>query len=486
VRSFDGMATRNFENAYDDRWFIPRMRRRLTPIVVSVLFVALALAYFFRWGPIVRHVPSSWIGPGDLGATTYPAAIALAHGHLGSIYQPGTGFLNFPGVLLPFVPLGALSGFFHDSGVVIGTHGHLVVHPRSFAFRQISNDNYLGPSLSHGKEIVYHPVAFIPLVIVAMLLSCPSLFASDVLAERLNVPFIRRAWLCSAEAALLWNVSVFWGHPEDALALALATYALVFAIDERFVGAGWLFGAAMAVQPLVVVIFPILLVVGGKKRALGVVLRSIAPAAALTAPPLIAGFHETVHALVTQPNYPDNPVNHQTPWTGLAPGRKGTGVNEPISSGPLRIEALALAIGVGAWSRRWSAEPEKLVWSVALALTLRIYCEPVLDDYYMWPALAVAVAVAAKGSRRSFMAAVGLALLITVTAQWHLGWALWWSMNVGGTTALLIVAWPRSNRSPSGRSVKDVETRIAMSKSEKQAASHEDHRERRRIKARCL
>ena len=183
--------------ARSDRWVVKNRLRRIWPIVVSLAYVALALAYFFRWGPIVRHVPSLWIGPGDLGATTYPAAIALAHGHLGSIYQPGTGFLNFPGGLLPFAPLGALSNLFPDSGVVIGAHGHLVVHPRRFAFRPISNDNYLGPSFSHGKEIVYHPQAFIPLVIVSILLSCPSLFASDALADRLNVPLVRRVWLCS-------------------------------------------------------------------------------------------------------------------------------------------------------------------------------------------------------------------------------------------------------------------------------------------------
>ena len=274
-----------------------------------------------------------------------------------------------------------------------------------------------------------------------------------------------------AEAIILWNVSVFWGHPEDALALALATYALLFAIDERFVGAGWLFGASMAVQPLVVVILPILLIMGGKRRAVGVVVRSIVPAAALTAPPLIAGFHDTVHALVTQPNYPDNPVNHQTPWTALAPGRKGTGVNEPVSSGPLRIEALALAAGLGAWTRRWRDEPERLVWAVAAALALRIYFEPVLDDYYMWPALAVGLVVAARGSRRLFAATVALAIFTTITAQWHLGWLAWWSMNIGGVTALLVIVWPRSNRSSNASSSDGAEPALAM---QTRGASKED------------
>lgn len=438
------MLNHGFGYAKHGRWSTMHSYRRVAPIVVSLVYVALALAYFFRWGPLVRHIPSLWIGPGDLSATTYPAAIALAHGHLSSLYQPATGFLNFPGILVVLVPLGALSSLFHDSGVIIRVNNHLVSHPQVSTFRQLANANYLGPRFSHGNEIVYHPQAFVPLVIVAVLLSCTALFACDALADRLDVPPSRRAGLCVAEAMCLWNVTVFWGHPEDALALALAVYALISAIDGRFVPAGWFFGASIAVQPLVVVMLPILLVIAGKRRALGLVSRSIVPAAALTIPPLVAGFHDTVHALVAQPNYPDNPVNHQTPWTALAPGRNGAGVNEPVSSGPLRIEALALAVALGVWARRWRDDPERLAWAVAVALALRIYFEPVLDDYYMWPALAVGLSVAARGTRRRFGAAIGVALLTTIVAQWRLDWLLWWAINAGGVAGMLVAAWPGS------------------------------------------
>ena len=43
---------------------------------------------------------------------------------------------------------------------------------------------------------------------------------------------------------------MIWGHPEDAVAVGFALYALVFALDGRWTGAGWLFGAALATQPL--------------------------------------------------------------------------------------------------------------------------------------------------------------------------------------------------------------------------------------------
>jgi hypothetical protein len=107
-----------------------------------------------------------------------------------------------------------------------------------------------------------------------LILACIALFAGDALAERLGMARGPRGVLSLAEAVLLWNVAVLWGHPEDAVAVALGVYAIVFAIDGRFTGAGWLFGIALAVQPLVVVVFPVLLVMSGKKRALGLAVRS--------------------------------------------------------------------------------------------------------------------------------------------------------------------------------------------------------------------
>ena len=45
----------------------------------------------------------------------------------------------------------------------------------------------------------------------------------------------------------LWNTEVLWGHPEDAIAVGLACYALVAVFDRRIVAAGWLLGAAIVV-----------------------------------------------------------------------------------------------------------------------------------------------------------------------------------------------------------------------------------------------
>jgi hypothetical protein len=65
------------------------------------------------------------------------------------------------------------------------------------------------------------------------------------------------------------------GHPEDAVAIALAVYALIFTLDTRFVGAGWLFGVAVAFQPLVLLMLPVLHAVAGRQRMPGLIIRSV-------------------------------------------------------------------------------------------------------------------------------------------------------------------------------------------------------------------
>jgi hypothetical protein len=360
------------------------------------------------------------------------ASTDLAHGHFGSIYHHG--YLAYPGllfVLTPFTRAG-LGGSF----IKIATNHHLLAHPVPY----LATSNLLmtgSPFVSGRDEYVLHPDALITLIPAALVLSCVALFACDALAERLQVSQTRRVVLLVAEAVILWNVTVFWGHPEDPVAVALAIYALIFAMNERFTGAGWLFGAALAFQPLVVVMFPILFFLGGKDRALGLIVRGVVPAAVVTVAPLVANFHDTVHALVTQPTFPSNTYsNHQTPWTFLA---QKQGRSRAVGAGPMRIAVLALAIGVGWWARRWRHRPEMLAWAVALALALRLCFEVTMTDYYIWPALAVGLVVAARCSQLRFAVSIAVAILTTVVAQWRLGWLPWWSIDVAGVAVLLAI-----------------------------------------------
>ncbi len=433
------VATRTQKMSGPEGGSVERLRRRMGPILVTAVFVSLGSAYFFRWGPVGQGHRFAWVSPDDLWST-FAAAAAFSHGHFGAIYRTNTGFLAFPGILILLAPVAALSGTLNTTVLEIGRHHHLFQQPQILIIQGTPNlHTYL--LTSKGNEYLAHPQAFLLLGPYTFLLSCSVLFACDALAERFGIASSRRALLALAEAVVLWNVEVFWGHPEDAVSVALVLYAALFAFDQRWVGAGWLFGAAIAMQPLVIVILPILLVMSGRRHALAFVLRGAIPAAVITVPPLIAGFHDTVHTLTSQPAYPRRPANHRTPWTVLAPKLGGRGGDTAIGGGPVRIIALALAVAVGWWSQRWKNKPEMLQWAMALALALRCYTESVMTSYYVWPSLAVALVVAARGSNRRFATAIVIAILTTIVAQWHLGEWPWWALDVAGVTGVLAIAF---------------------------------------------
>ncbi len=412
------------------------LQRRAWPVLASVVYIGLSLGYFFRWGPVVQHIPSSWTMPYDY-AYTYLAATQLAHGHFGAIYNAHVSFVEFPGIVLAMAPLGALSNVFHTTLLeVIGGHVY-VVHHYSINYGAIP---FLTPGwlVLGGKLFVADPQWAIAVGVYALLLGCTALFACDALARRLQVSQARRAILSVVEAVLLWNVTVLWGHPEDAVAVALAVYALIFAFDERFVGAGWLFGAAVAFQPLVLLALPVVLAMAGRRRAFAVAIRSLVPAAVLVAVPLIANFSATFNALAKQPNYPNR--DHATPWTALSPHLGGHGLTLAVAGGPGRVVAILLAVLVGVWvAKRWRQRPELLVLACAVAFALRSYTESVMDPYYPWAALAVGVVVATRCSRWRFSVAIVLAIAGTIVAQWKLGWLPWWTIQIGALTALLVV-----------------------------------------------
>jgi hypothetical protein len=388
-----------------------RLRGRRWPLAVTLAFVVTGMAYSLFWAPVVRHHPY-WIDPGDLWAT-YRDAHYIGWGDLGGIYGAGAGLVTFPGILLALAPVAMLSGA-------------------------------LGMTESFPKFLA-HPAAWLVLGPYEMLLSCIVLFASDALAQRLGVGRGRRIVLCLAEAAVLWNVSVWWGHPEDAVAVGFAIYALVFALDGRWTGAGWLFGAAMATQPLVLLMLPVMLALVGRRHVVGFVVRSVSPALALVVTPLISQFHATAHALLDQPNYPG--IDHATPWTALAPVLSGKGHDLTVAAGPGRVVALILACGLGWWARRWRHQPELIVWAAAVALALRCLTESVMVDFYVWPPLALGLVVAANAGRWRLAAGCVLAFFTSVAAQWHLTWLPWWAIVTAGIVAALAVGTRTGERS---------------------------------------
>jgi len=412
---------------------VDRIERRWRPIAASALFLVAGLLYWFRWAPVVRHRPSLWLAPGDLWVG-YRASVAFVHGHFGAVYAHD--LLAMPAYLLVLAPIAAGARSQTTSLVKVTEVGrHLVSSPTSLVAHGTSalNTQYQAHAGPHAYYIP-HPQVFVLLAPVLLVLSSVVLFAADAAAERLGVAPGRRSVLALAEATLLFNVTVLWGHPEEALAIALALYATLCLVDDRLAAAGWLLGAAVAVHPLVVVLLPLFLFAAGWRRAPGMLLRSLLPGVVLLLPPLLADVHATVHALVLQPTYPN--VDFPTPLLGLAP-KIGAGT---VGGGPIRLVSLALAAGAGWLAWRWRAKPELVVWSVALILGLRCYTETVMTAYYEWPALAVAVVVAARRSTASFVVATAGSVVLTITAQWRIGVYPWWSVQVIGLTAVLATA----------------------------------------------
>ncbi len=415
---------------------ISGLRPRTVPIIVSAAYLVLGLAYFFRWGSVVEHIPSLWLGPGDL-RFTYFASSQVAHGQFGAIYNRNLDFVEFPGILVVLAPLGALSNVFHTTLLEV-TKTQSV--PVPFSLHYVIP--FLNPQEIHvgGNVYVSHPQWVVAVDPYVLLLSCIALFACDALAQRLQVSRQRRAVITVVEAVLLWNVTVVYGHPEDAVAIALAIYALISAMDGRFVKAGWLFGVAVAFQPLVLLMAPVLFAMTGLRRGIGLGIRAVLPSAVLLSVPLIANFSATFRELVDQPTFPN--LNHATPWTAFATRLGGSGSSLTVAAGPVRVIAIPLAIGIGIWvaRRRWLERPELLAFACAVALALRSYTESVLVAYYLVAALAIGVVVAARCSRWRFGVAISLAIVTTILAQLRLGWAPWWTIQIAGLTGVLVVA----------------------------------------------
>src|ERR1700722_18474078 len=175
---------------------LARMHRRSWPIVVTLFSVVTGMAYCLVWGSALNHSPG-WRISGDIWGT-FRSSQFIGWGDLGNVYGDDTGLVTLPGILILFAPIAMLAGVFNMT--------------ESFPFT------------------LPHPTAWLVLGPYEILISCAALFACDALAERLGVGRGRRGILCIAEGIVLWNVSVIWGHPEDAVAVALALYAVVLAL----------------------------------------------------------------------------------------------------------------------------------------------------------------------------------------------------------------------------------------------------------------
>jgi len=397
--------------------------RRLFPLLATVVMTAVGMAGTI-WGPRY-YGKTAWALPDDLWGTLI-AAQRLAHLNLAGLYTLPTQLVSLPGAAVILVPAIA---------VIDVTGLQLTAVPAD-------HGPYPGVWLFAGP----YEVA----------ISAVALFAADAIAERLGVTRPKRFILAAAGATALWSVTVRWGHPEDAVAVGLLLYAILALAGSRTSRSAWLAGAAVAVQPLVLLAFPLLAAVAEPRRLAGYLARAAAPSVLLLAAAAAANWTATVHAVTSQPNSPS--VDHPTPWIYLAPHIPG----DQVAAGPARILAIVAACGCAlVVARRWrAARPlrplrplwpdgrrgdemlEELLWWTAVALALRSAFEPVMVSYYLWPPLAVALATAARDwSRLLPTGCVAVALTFFSQIQWHNPWS-WWTPMVAGLALALFFARP--------------------------------------------
>jgi hypothetical protein len=395
-------------------------------VLATAGLIAVSMASTTWWGPLLAG-GSAWFRPDDLWGTL-AAAQRLAHLDLAGLYTRPTGLISLPGAAVVLVPIVALTD---AAGLPLQVHA-------------------------------VHPVVWLLAGPYEIALSAVVLFAADALAERLGVTRSRRGLLAAAGAVALLSVSVCWGHPEDAVAIGLMLQAFLALSASRIARAGWLTGAAVAVQPLVLLAVPVLVVAIGPRRRVGFLTRAAAPGGLLLAAAAAANWTATVNAVTRQPNWPS--VDHPTLWLSLAPHLPGGAV----AAGPARMLAIFAACGCGyaasrharaAWSPAVDGAPAAsgalagpdpggcdadmlryLLWLAAVALALRSVFEPVVVAYYLWPPLALALITASRNWSRLVPTALVVAVVTLVSqAPWRSPWT-WWVPMIAGLGLALALA----------------------------------------------
>jgi hypothetical protein len=420
-------------------WMGKLVRRRAFPLIASAGLIVVGM-YTTTWGPALIG-RTEWALPYDLWGTLI-ATTRLAHGNIGGIYAPPTGLISLPGAAVILLPCAAVISALGLSLTIPGPHN---LHPPVWLLA--------GP-----YEIA---------------LCCVTLFAADALAEQLGVRFWKRGLLAAASAGILWSVSARWGHPEDAVAVGLLLYAVLAQSRGRLGLAGWLAGAAVCVQPLVLLALPVMLAAAPWRRMVPFLVRAALPSAVLLGATAIADWHDTYTSVTSQPDSPV--INHPTAWTSLAPHM----ANQNVAAGPFRLATIVLAcLCALAIRRRWQSRAittgangaisgsgdavssgdaatwstallTEVLWWVALTLALRSFFEPVMVSYYPWPAMAVALIPAATLSWPRLVAVGVLAGGLTAAAQGpsHSVW-IWWVPVVAGLVVLLALARPTATIRP--------------------------------------
>ena len=385
-------------------WIVEHLKRRRLVFAVMLTFVIVSMVYSLWWNPVVHHSPV-WVIPGDIWST-FRAAHWVGWGNIGSIYGKDTQLVTFPGIAVLLAPVAMVSGA-------------------------------LGLGESIVPIILSRPTSWLLLGPAILLLGSTCLMAFDAMAEELGVSRPRRIVLSVMEAVVIFQVVTMWGHPEDLLALTFSLYALLAMFRGRWTLSGWLWGAAIVTQPLVILMVPLAFVRTPTAHRLRLCLYGALPSIVLLSAPFVTQWHRTSAVLFHQANA--RFLDHATPWIALSPTLSRT----EVGAGPGRIIAVFVAALIGYLAYRRRPSIVGLLWLCAFALSLRCFFESVMVVFYLGPPLALIVLTAAtcRGWQR-LAGAWAIAMVATVYA-FH-GASEWgyWAPMVAFLAIGLACAWP--------------------------------------------
>ena len=263
---------------------------RSAPFVATVLFAVAGLGYSLLWAALAHR---GWHSYSDLWNSA-GLALSVGHGHWAAVYAPPSQLDAPPGfefLLAPFMVVGHALG--------------------------------LGTTQAEGSSYKAFGLILAPL---ATVMAASVLFALDAIARRWGFSEARRFALSMVAGLGVVSAAVFWGHPEDCIAVALALWAAL-AVDRdgkgRLRRAGWLLGVAIACQPLALLAVAPVVARFGWRDLRGAAWRLALPTVAVILPEFVAARARTLHAVVDQPYRPSG--ESSTPFGHFARARSATG-----------------------------------------------------------------------------------------------------------------------------------------------------------------
>ena len=234
-------------------------RPTLWLVGATLVFMAIGMAFSFWWPAVVRHHSYYWFIPNDIWSAVRGAHF-VQWGGLSYVYSYHSALLTLPGYEILLAPVATLCSVF---GLSESSLSIFLTKPDSWLL--------IGP--------------------FCLATAAVTVFALDALARRFGISRPSRRFLTVGELVALWPTISYWGHPEDVVALGLVIYAFLALSDDRTALAGWLLGAALAMQLYVILLIPIFLGVLGLRKGAALLARAAVLPGFLLVAVLVPDFH---------------------------------------------------------------------------------------------------------------------------------------------------------------------------------------------------